>query len=607
MRVCYAKSELTERCAGLARGLSVLVAGMALVCCGGFVPVFAQGNGGVVPSADVLRGTVVNGVTHEAIGRALVYSPDNRFATMTDERGHFEFTFARTEGEHTNTFTSTFTSTFTGRSEVLSTGTPQGPQTGTDRPGQLMARKTGFLARPGHEAIQLSTEQHELTISLVPEGRIIGRVILPGADGTDRIQIELYRRQVREGRERWESAGSAMSRADGEFRFADLPAGSYKLFTRELLDRDPVTSNPRGRLSGYPPVYYPGASDFATGAVIRLSAGETFQASLSPVRREYYPVKVGIANNAPGQQPQIDVWPQGNEGPGYSLGYNFRDGSIIGSLPNGTYTVHVATYGPTALSGMANITVAGGAVSHQIVTLSPSSSIAVSVREEFQHAQGPSTTTISDQFGRTFAANARRPNYLQVALLPAEGFGNRPEIYLRPPAGPEDDALVLDNVAPGRYRVRVDTSIGFVSSIESGGTDLQGQPLVVGAGAAPPPIEVTVRDDGAEVDGTVEGAGGFETAGTRMPSPGQFQGTVYFLPMDSRGGQMKQAFVPDGKFQVQQLAPGTYHVLAFDSPQQDLEYASEEVMRRYDSKAQIISVVPGQKVQLRLALISSGE
>ncbi len=198
MRVCYTKIEATEICAGLARGLRTLAAGVALVCCGGFLPVFAQGNGEVAPSADVLRGTVVNGVTHEAIGRALVYSPDNRFATMTDERGHFEFTFARTEGEHPNPFTSTFTSSstgaFSGRSEVISTGIPQAPQSGTDRPGELMARKTGFLARPGHEAVQFSPEQHELTISLVPEGRIIGHVVLPGADGSDRIQVDLYRR-----------------------------------------------------------------------------------------------------------------------------------------------------------------------------------------------------------------------------------------------------------------------------------------------------------------------------------------------------------------------------------------------------------------------------
>src|SRR5438477_12471364 len=33
--------------------------------------------------------------------RALVFSPDNRYATMTDDRGHFEFTFPRSE-EHTS-------------------------------------------------------------------------------------------------------------------------------------------------------------------------------------------------------------------------------------------------------------------------------------------------------------------------------------------------------------------------------------------------------------------------------------------------------------------------------------------------------------------------
>ncbi|HEV3201844.1 MAG TPA: hypothetical protein VGZ73_28295, partial [Bryobacteraceae bacterium] len=83
MRVFYTKIEATEMCAGPARGLRAFASGVALVCCGGFLPVFAQGGGGVLQSADVLRGTVVNGVTHEAIGRALVYSPDNRFATMT--------------------------------------------------------------------------------------------------------------------------------------------------------------------------------------------------------------------------------------------------------------------------------------------------------------------------------------------------------------------------------------------------------------------------------------------------------------------------------------------------------------------------------------------
>ncbi len=33
-----------------------------------------------------------------------------------------------------------------------------------------------------------------LTIQLVPEALVIGRVNLPTADGTDRLQVELYKR-----------------------------------------------------------------------------------------------------------------------------------------------------------------------------------------------------------------------------------------------------------------------------------------------------------------------------------------------------------------------------------------------------------------------------
>ena len=90
------------------------------------------------------------------------------------------------------------------------------------------------------------------------------------------------------------AAGSAEVKSDGEFRFADLEAGNYKLFSAELNDRDPVTSDPReGQCLGYPPDYYPGATDFAGGAVIHLAAGETFQATLTPEKRRYYPVHIG--------------------------------------------------------------------------------------------------------------------------------------------------------------------------------------------------------------------------------------------------------------------------------------------------------------------------
>jgi hypothetical protein len=67
------------------------------------------------------------------------------------------------------------------------------------------------------------------------------------------------------------------------------------------------------------------------------------------------------------------------------------------------------------------------------------------------------------------------------------------------------------------------------------------------------------------------------------------------------GGEVKIAPVqPDGSFQVVQLTPGTYRVLAFDRPMPDLEFSNEDAMRRYD--AQTITVEPGQKSQIRVSL-----
>jgi len=170
---------------------------------------------------------------------------------MTDDQGHFEFTFPLAEGEKPPGFA--------GTSRSLETR----QHAGNNRPTMLMARKLGFLSgKNGQEGVQIGTAQQELIISLVPEARIVGHVVLPGSDGSDIIRVELYRRQVREGREHWDPAGTAMSRSDGEFRFAELSAGSYKLLTHELLDRDPLTFNARGQLFGYPPVYYPAAPDF---------------------------------------------------------------------------------------------------------------------------------------------------------------------------------------------------------------------------------------------------------------------------------------------------------------------------------------------------------
>lgn len=537
-----------------------------------------------------IQGAVLNRLTHEPIERALVYSPDNRFATMTDGRGRFAFEIPR---------------------EVPANGVTvsrQGPIAygGPNRPYSLMARKPGFLTMDNPQDGQLNPDQKELTLYLVPEGFIVGHVSLATPE---RITVQLCRRQMQDGRAQWIQMKTVSTRSDGTFRFADLAPGAYKLFTLEFMDRDPLTFNPRGQLYGYPPVYYPSANNFATAETIDLPEGGTFHAKLSPARREYYPVEIGVLNLPNGVPVQVRVGVAGQEGPGYSLGYNMAKQTIEGTLPNGTYTVEVSSFGPATVSGTANITVGGGPAKGQSLMLVPNPSVAVKLTEAFTSAEAnssqPGFGVISSQTTNFNGDGQHRGRYVQVMLEPADEFGQGRGASLRPQSGPEDESPVIENIQPGQYWVRVDSSRGYAASVSSGGVNLLTHPLVVAAGASAPAIELVMRDDGAQIEGTVEGVGGdIGSAANASQKPAH----VYIIPLADSSGQFREIWSsPDGKFSAQQIFPGEYRVLAFERPQSELEYRNEQAMRKWESKGQLIRLLPGQKEQLRLHRITEAD
>jgi hypothetical protein len=540
--------------------------------------------------ADSIRGTVVNSVTHAPIPRALVSSPDNRFATMTDEEGRFEFTFPRASEIGDNE-----------------------PENNANRPVALFARKPGFVRDSESTAQDMSAK--ELTIALVPEALIVGKVTLPTSEPPDSIHLQIYRRQVEDGIARWVPVGGSQSRSDGEFRFAELPRGTYKVLTRESLDRDPLTFDPGGQLYGYPPAYSEHAADFSSAGTIQLSAGMTGVANLTLIKQPYYRIHIPIANAPPEQGLNVIVNPAGRPGPGFSLGYNNQDHAIEGMLPNGSYTIEASTFGPSATSGLLTIAVNGAAVLGPPMTLLPMASVRVDVKEEFTSTDNTGSVTFGINRRSITLKGPRR--YLNISLEPADD-AERGGASLRDPTGPGDESLVIENARPGRYWVRVSSSRGYAASVRSGTIDLQHQPLVVAAGGTTRPIEITMRDDTAEIEGTVEGMvtsnSGASMAGNGMLGNGVSSGAmaspvrIYCIPLADRGGQFAEVWVsPDGSFSSQPLAPGTYRVLAFDRRPWELEYRNPEAMQAYETKGPVVSLVGGQKENVRLQLISTSE
>src|SRR5580704_14908257 len=440
----------------------------------------AQSVGGQADSPSSVHGRVLNRLTHEPISRALVFSPDQRYATLTDDLGRFEFKFPPLVPEPKEQQTAApDASVFRARQLRMIQNA---------RPTFFYARKPGFLQNGSKpSSAQVATNQSEILVFLDPESLIVGHVNLPGSEGDMRIRTDLYRREFREGQEHWDLARTFTTWADGEFRFSELTAGIYKLGTGEQLDRDPLSFVPGGQLFGFAPIFYPGASDFSIAGSIQLAVGVTFQANLSPVRHAYYPVKIPIRNATAEHSITLRIYPLGHPGPGYSLGYNAAEQLIQGTLPDGNYTVEADARGPSSSTGFLNFSVRGGPSEGPALSLIPNTSLTATVKEEFNSVQSASgvMNTAPVDGGSNFFPQRRAD--VQVTLMPIGEFGSGETPVSQPIENSQDNAVLIPNVRPGRYRVRVATPIGFAASVVSGGTDLLRQPLVVGLGGSSSP------------------------------------------------------------------------------------------------------------------------
>jgi hypothetical protein len=535
-------------------------------------------------SSSIFKGTVLNRITHVPVGRALVFSTDHQLATMTDDRGRFEFrTGAASGGDSGN---GDGAHAFGPHEKIITTM-------------YFQARKPGYLDS-AQTGVSDDTSADEATIYLQPEALIVGKIISGDAEHVLRFQVWLYKQEFRLGQEHWQQAGGFVTWSDGEFRFAGLAAGTYKVVSTEQLDQDFQFGRPRGQEFGYPATFFPGVADFTSASAIPVAAGETFEANFTVTRRPYYSVRIPVAH-APGQGVNLVVHLLGHPGPGFSLGYDSAEQAIVGRLPDGAYTVSAESYEPNSAAGTTNFSVQGEAPQGAGLNMVPNSTLMVNVQEMLRNTDnGPPP---GQQAGRSIVSGGSSPR-VQLELDPAEDFGlARPQTSR--PVGDSPNALEIPGIVPGRYTVRASPLQGYASSVLYGGVELLRQPLVVGLGGISSPLEVTLRDDGAQVQGEVAGD---ETSPAAAWSGAMKSRFVHFVPMPGSTGQYRETSSnSQGAFIESQLPPGEYLVLAFSGGDPNLHLSFADAITKYSAVGQVIGVAPEQKLQLRLKAIAEDQ
>ncbi|MBZ5628163.1 MAG: carboxypeptidase-like regulatory domain-containing protein [Acidobacteriia bacterium] len=515
------------------------------------------------PTHDV-SGSVINAATGEPIPRALVqmFGPSQR-SDFTDSQGNFRFE-----------------------------GVPEGQAVFT-------ARKPGFysseeLARGGgrpRSPVKITSSMSPIVLQLTPEGIVTGTITGDDGEPLEGVRVRLKHQVVNNGRKQWEERQQSTSNEDGEFRVANLVPGTYNLFAEAQRPATPRAASEQNL--GYAPAYYPGAPDASSAAPIEVRGGQTVQLDFRLRTQPVFEVSGVVTGIAPGQR-GVNVQFMNRSGDSISANVRFNpdDGTFSAKPPAGTYTVRASSFEQPrrTLTASALITVAAN-VSGIRLPLQPGASIPIVVRTDFTKQQ---SSPISGSIGggvTSLGFPDRSP--MQYASVQLIGLDNtRMNGFPMMERAPDNASFALQNVEPGRYAAQISPhGPWYVQSATYGQTDLLREDMVVAPGDGRP-IEITLRDDGGSIAGSVTSDNVAATA------------IVLAVP-ERRSTPPQPHFASENGFTISLLAPGDYLLFAFDSTD-GLEYTNREALEPYASRATRVSVSNNSSANVTLTLIKRG-
>lgn len=509
------------------------------------------------PATHVLTGTVVNSVTGAPVPYALVQAEQN--AKLADQNGNFRF------------------------ENLASTSV----NVQAHKPGFFQPQELGQVH--SNTTVTLSDRPTDVTVPLIPEAVITGRVTDPEGEPLANLPVRLRFGQIVNGRRIWQQQGHRQTDDDGNFRIAELRPGVYYVevgpnFRARLMNQQKTESN---NFEVIPAEFYPGVREMSGASPVQLTAGQHVVLDL-PMKRvpAFHLSGVVSGSSNSGGLTLLD-----QDGDNVSIGIRFdgRTGRFNAfPVPTGSYRLHFNGRDGDGQQLFADVPIN---VTEDIPELRIPVQRTVNIPVEFE---AEFTNQTSQPGGIISSGSAPQTYYGQVRLL-SRTSSNRQFMANR--RGPGDASTSgageeIMGVEPGTYDVEIDTNgASYVASATYAGIDLLRQPLVIAPGSDPQPIHVVLRDDGASVSGTVQSADNNKSA------------LVLMMPEGGTSSAPRQVYVDSsGSFHAQGMAPGSYEILAFDRLD-GLEYRNQEILNAYLSHAAQVTLTAGEQTRVTLDLI----
>jgi hypothetical protein len=447
--------------------------------------------------------------------------------------------------------------------------------------------------------IQIGESTPDIQLKLFPEGIVEGRILDDAGEPVEGAAVIAMCSQVREGRRRWEQVGSGSADDTGTFRLDDLRPGQYLLYVNAsgVHDRKPGQKFD----SVFAPSYYPSGATPAEATPISISAGQHVQADFALKRQPGYMISGVVTNIPQGSGAGIFAAPAGAPSTPYMASGLKPNGEFsLGPLPEGDYVLRAqAQSGAIAFGQEIPLAIGHANVANLIVALDPPFEVPVQLSvvrtkaagqpDQSAYIQGMVSGPVSGRMmARGMPQGAQLGNISFIADENHPFFGQQ-NVNLQEQTDPQAEPPVVKGLGPGAYRMNTWANGSFyIESARSGDTDLLEAPLVVRSGAAPPPIQITLRDDSANLMvNCAKDSKQQNCAALLVPAHGQ--------------PHLLWGYGTSGGFS-NGLAPGDYRIYAFDSIA-GLEYANPEAMREYSSKGQDFTLEPNEQKTVTLEVI----
>jgi hypothetical protein len=426
-----------------------------------------------------------------------------------------------------------------------------------------------------------------LTFRLMPMAALSGHLTLSTADPADDIRVNLFRRDLQDGRSRWSPVDQEKTRSDGSWRASGLSPGRYLVQSSASIDRPNSDENSQAAVWGFPALYYPGVTDAGSAGVLILKAGQQTQADMTLVRQRLFPVTISV-RGMPGTPTSFEIADTGGRPTGLPVHFDLRTETAHANVPNGSWTVIARAFGATMRFGRTDFQVAGAGV-NLAVTVVPIPAIPVIIHRDF---------TASSDGSLPSSSGPDVGFYLASADDFSSGGGGITPVPSQPGAGPVSYEVKI--FQPGNFWAQTaNFPSTYVASVSSGGTDLGTTPLTVTPGSPPAPIEITLRNDPGTIAGKVDSSspGGGNGAGE------QPQVWIYAIPLFSTTGHLPEARLQDnGQFSFADLAPGSYRVVACDAPQ-EIDFHTPEGLAAWSGKGQVVTVDANGSASAELTVV----